>query len=40
MIEFALLIAGILVLVNSRLWSNGYWRLNEKYGQLFNSKKN
>ena len=38
MIEIALLVAGILVLVNSRLWQNGYWDTYGKYGQLFSSK--
>ncbi len=39
MIELALLIAGILVFINSRLWSKGYWDTYGKYGQLFRSKK-
>ena len=38
MIELLLLIAGVLVFINSRLWSTGYWDTNEKYGQLFSSK--
>ena len=39
MIELLLLIAGILVFINSRLWSIGYWDEYGKYGQLFRTKK-
>jgi len=38
MIELLLFIAGVLVLVNSRLWSNGYWQKYGKYGQWISGK--
>lgn len=39
MIEFLMLIVLGLVLLNSKLWENGYWDTYGKYGHIFKESR-
>lgn len=38
MTELAMLLILLLVVVNSKLWNNGYWKKYGKYGQWISKK--